>query len=46
MAECENFIFIEGEKIFFLVKPAKPQRLLRALRELGVEGEGRVEWCG
>jgi hypothetical protein len=44
--ERENYIIISRDKIFFLVRPAKPNRLLRALRELGVEGEGMVEWCG
>jgi hypothetical protein len=44
--ERENFIIISRDKIFFLVRPAKPQRLLRALRELGVEGEVKIEWCG
>jgi hypothetical protein len=44
--ECENYIIIEGNRAFFLVRPEKPQRLMRELRKLGVEGEGVIEWCG
>lgn len=44
----ENYIMIEGNRVFFHQKPSKEklEKLRKLLREYGLEFDEEVIWCG
>jgi len=44
MSEVEVFVLEDG--VLFLVDSEDVRRIVEELRELGVEGEGKVVYCG
>lgn len=48
MVRCDNLVYVDENEAFFLVHldPEETEKLMAQLKELGIEGQPEVVYCG